>query len=84
LSLVPNTADEIFTINTDTGLAYEFISTEVPFQSVGIAFDESTNLLLASNFLSMYNIDPADGTTIFLGNFDHEDVDDLAHSPVRQ
>jgi len=73
--------DAILAINTSTGAVYDVIYTDVPFGSVGIEHDPATGLIYASTGSDLYTVDPADGTTVFVGPLGGTNVDDLVHYP---
>ena len=74
--------NRIFTVDPNTGLASNFVSTSVPFASVGLEFDHSTGLLLASTGSQLWTIDPTTGASTLVGTFSGMMVDDLAFHPV--
>ena len=73
--------DRIFTVDPATGLAGNFISTSVPFSSVGLEFDHATGLLLAATGSELWTVDPATGVSTFVGDLGGENIDDLAFYP---
>ena len=75
-----STTDEIFTIDPQTGNAYDFVSTAVPFQSVGLEFNPTTGMLWAATGNELYEVDPVSGSTNFVGSLSGQ-VDDLALHP---
>ena len=75
------TTGEIFTIDPNTGQAYDVVQTQVPFQSVGVEFDHGTGLLLASTKTELYSVDVHNGTTTLLGPLGGSNIDDLAYYP---
>ena len=72
---------EIFTIDPNTGLAFDLIQTQVPFQSVGVEFDHATGLLLASTRTELYSVDVHNGDTTLIGPLGGTNIDDLAYYP---
>ena len=73
---------EIFSINPNTGEAFDIIQTQVPFMSVGVEFDHATNLLLASTKTELYSVDTNNGNTTFIGSLGGQNIDDLAYYPT--
>ena len=73
---------EIFTVDPNTGQAYDIIQTQVPFQSVGVEFDHASNLLLASTKTELYSVDTTNGYSTFIGLLGGENIDDLAYYPT--
>lgn len=74
-------SNRIFTIDPVTGTAYDFVQTTVPFQSVGLEFVPSEQLLYAATGSQLYTIDPVSGSSNYVGPLGLGHVDDLALHP---
>lgn len=74
-------SNQIFTIDPTTGTAYDFIQTAVPFQSVGLEFVPSEQLLYASTGSQLYTVDPVSGSSTYIGPLGLSHIDDLALHP---
>ena len=74
-------SNRIFTIDPVTGTAYDFVQTTVPFQSVGLEFVPSEQLLYAATGSQLYTIDPVSGSSKCVGPRGLGHVDDLALHP---
>ena len=72
---------EVFTINTKTGATFNHSQTNVPFVSVGLAYDEETNRLITSNGNELFSVDHESGESIFLGRLVGA-IDDLVYHPT--
>lgn len=75
------TTGEIFSIDPNTGAAFDLIQTQVPFQSVGVEFDHASGLLLASTKTELYSVDVQNGDTTLIGPLGGTNIDDLAYYP---
>jgi|GEM_PF-6137557 len=75
--------NEIFHINIYTGTTSNHITTDAPFEGVGIEYDEATDTLLASTSDELYSIEPNNGTSVFLGPLEGH-IDDLVYHPECQ
>ncbi len=73
--------DVIFKIDASTGAAYDIVYSSVPFSAVGIEYDPASGLIYASTGADLYTVDPADGSTAFVGPLGGSNVDDLVHYP---
>jgi hypothetical protein len=73
---------EIFTLDPQTGLAHDFIQTDVPFQSVGLEYVPKEQMLYASTGSELYTVEPQTGTTSYVGELERAHIDDLALHPV--
>ncbi len=76
-----NNGDVLFKFDATTGAAYDLVYTDVPFSSVGIEYDPASGLIYAATGTDLYTVDPADGTTVFVGPLGGTNVDDLVHYP---
>ncbi len=73
--------DQVFSVDPATGLASGFVATTAPFHYVGLEFEHSTGMLLASTGWDLYRIDPVLGTTVLVGELGGERINDLAFHP---
>ncbi len=76
------TSNQVFVLDSATGAASAFVSTGVPFSAVGLELDNATGLLLASTGADLYTVDPATGTTTYMGAMGGSNIDDLAYHPA--
>jgi hypothetical protein len=68
---------QIFWYDPDTNTVGDFIPTNVPFQGVGLEWDNATRTLLASTGTELWRIDPNTGDASYESTFDVENVNDL-------
>ena len=73
--------NRVFEIDLTTGAATNVQQTTVPFGGVGLEFDRVTGELYASTGTELYSIDPADGSSTFVGSLAASNIDDLAWHP---
>lgn len=71
---------EIFHIDIYTGTTSNHITTDAPFEGVGIEYDEETDTLLASTSNELYSIERNNDTSVFLGPLEGH-IDDLVYHP---
>ena len=76
------TTGEIFKVDVSSGAAMDFVETDVPFHSVGLEFEASTGLILASTNDAFFEVDPATGASSRIGEFPTgTHMNDLAFHP---
>ena len=73
----------VFQVDTETGRLHSFVSTGVPFNGVGLAFDPVSGQLLASTGRSnsLWSVDPVTGRSTEIGPLGTVNADDLALHP---
>ncbi|MEC7983857.1 MAG: putative metal-binding motif-containing protein [Myxococcota bacterium] len=71
---------QLFTIDLQTGEAYDFVQTSVPYQGVGLEYEPSTGMFLTSTNTEIYRVDPNTGSTTLVGG-GLSGINDLAFAP---
>ena len=71
---------KLFTINLQTGEAYDFVQTTVPYHGVGLEYEPATGMFLTSTGTEIYRVDPNTGTTTHIG-VNLSGINDLAFAP---
>ena len=73
--------DSLFEIDRTTGLAENFVTTTIPFDSVGLEYDPTTQTFLASTSTELYRVDDNTGETTDIGTMAVMNADDLEFVP---
>ena len=73
--------NSVFQVDAATGQAYNFISTPIPFDHVGLEYFHRDGLLLASTESELYVVDVTTGVTTFVGRLLGSNFNDLAFHP---
>jgi len=74
--------DEVFVVDPTVPELRDFQLTNVPFDSVGLEWDQASGTLLAATAKQVYSIEPLTGATTLLAELDFTwDIDDLAYYP---
>ena len=80
-----SSTDQIFKIDHQTGLAYDFIQTTVPLTiSVGMEFDASSNSAYLATEIDLYRVDMSTGLSTYVGSTGGDpswNINDLAFHP---
>jgi hypothetical protein len=81
LYVADQAGQQIFAVDVVTGQMSGFQPTNVPFDAVGLEFDNVTRTLYASTGTELWQIDPQTGTGTFLSTLQVPSVNDLVLLP---
>ncbi len=72
-----STGNRVFYIDETTGAAYDVLESDVPFSSVGIAYDPVDDVVHAANGSDLYQLDLATAVVTPIGALGGSNIDDL-------